>query len=184
MVNITPFEVIDMEYVLRSLLMNFSLTFLGLGLIVSGVSVWRRSGTLTAPFVNEALFFYFLLFSIGVCFFCNFFVHTFRGDMTARFIGWGQSPSQEEVGMASLGYAAVGFLVFRGSFGLRVAAVVGPGIFLFGTAAGHAYQMILAHNFAPGHAGVIFYKDIAIPVIGAVLLWLQNRFARESSRAQ
>ncbi len=31
-------------------------------------------------------------------------------------------------------------------------------------AAGHIYQMVTAHNFAPGNAGVIFYMDIYIPL--------------------
>jgi hypothetical protein len=35
--------------------------------------------------------------------------------------------------------------------------------------------MMTAGNFAPGNAGVIFYTDIAIPLIGAILLWLQHR---------
>jgi hypothetical protein len=105
----------------------------------------------------------------------NFVAHVFFGDTAARFIGWEPSPFQAEVGMASLGYAVVAILAFRGGFGLRVAAVVGPGIFLLGAAGGHVYQMIVAHNFAPGNAGVIFYTGIAIPIIGLVLLWLQHR---------
>ncbi len=34
--------------------------------------------------------------------------------------------------------------------------------------------MIEAHNFVPGNAGVIFYTDIAIPLLGGVLLWLRH----------
>jgi hypothetical protein len=74
----------------------------------------------------------------------------------------------------------VGFLAFRGSFGLRAAAVVGPAIFLLGAAAGHVHQMVVAHNFAPGNAGVIFYTDIAIAIIGSAMLWLQRRCDREA----
>jgi hypothetical protein len=170
-----------MENVIRFLLENFTLTFLILGLIASGISLWRRSRPLTSSLVVEDLFSYFLLFSIGVSFFYNFVVHTVFGDMTAKFIGWEQSPFQAEVGMASLGYSVVGFIAFRGGFGLRATAVVGPGIFLLGAAAGHVYQMIVAHNFAPGNAGVIFYTDISIPIIGSALLWLQHRYDRESS---
>jgi len=170
-----------MENVIRFLLENFTLTFLVMGLIASGISLWRRSRPLTPSPVVEDLFSYFLLFSIGVSFLYNFVVHVFLGDMTAKIIGWEQSPFQAEVGMASLGYAVVGFLAFRGGFGLRVAAVVGSGIFLLGAAAGHVHQMIVAHNFAPGNAGVIFYTDIAIPIIGSALLWFQHRYDRESS---
>jgi hypothetical protein len=37
--------------------------------------------------------------------------------------------------------------------------------------------MITAHNFAPGNAGVIFYSDILVPVVGFIFLWLQRRAA-------
>jgi hypothetical protein len=46
---------------------------------------------------------------------------------------------------------------------------------MFGAAAGHVYQMITAHNFAPGNAGIIFWSDILLPLFGFVLLWLQDR---------
>lgn len=170
-----------MEALIRFLLENFTLTFLVLGLIASGIFLWRRSRALTPSLVVEALFSYFLLFSIGVSFFYNFIFHVFFGDMAAKLIGWEQSPFQAEVGMASLGYSVVGFLAFQGGFGLRIAAVVGPAIFLLGAAVGHVYQMIVAQNFAPGNAGVIFYTDIALPIVGLALLWLQHRFDLTSS---
>jgi hypothetical protein len=163
------------------LLENFTLTFLVLGLIAAGISLWARPRPLTASVVVEDVFTYFLLCSVGVSFFYNFVVHVFFGDMAAQFIGWEPSPFQAEVGMASLGYSVVGFLAFWGGFGLRAAAVVGPAIFLLGAAAGHVHQMVVAHNFAPGNAGMIFYTDMAIPIIGAALLWLQQRFDHESS---
>jgi hypothetical protein len=83
--------------------------------------------------------------------------------------------------MASLGYSVIGFLAFRGGFGLRTAAVVGRAIFLLGAAAGHVHQLTLAQNFALGNARVIFYTDIALPIIDLVLLWLQHRLAIKSS---
>src|SRR5579875_1167236 len=151
------------------LLSNFTLTFLVIGLIAAALSL-LRTRPLRPGAVVEAVFAWFLLFSIGLSFFYNFVIHVFFGGMAARFIGWADSPFQAEVGFASLGFAAVGFLAFRGSYGLRVAAVVGPALFLWGAAAGHVYQMIIASNFAPGNAGVIFYSDILIPLLGFVLL--------------
>jgi hypothetical protein len=156
-----------MEALVRFVLSNFTLTLLILGLIASGVALLRAPEPLTTAVVVEALLAYFLLFSIGVSFFYNFVMHTFFGAMAARFIGWADSPFQLEVGFASLGFAAVGLLAFRGSFDLRLAAVVGPALFLLGAAAGHLYQMITAGNFAPGNAGVIFYTDIRAPVAAA-----------------
>jgi hypothetical protein len=168
-----------MEAAIRFVLSNFTLTFLIVGLIASGIALLRAPKPLTAPVVVEALFTYFLLFSIGFSFLYNFVVHTFFGPMAARFIGWEDSPFQAEVGFASLGFAVVGFLAFRRSFDLRLAAVVGPALFLLGAAGGHLYQMLAAGNFAPGNAGVIFYTDILIPLVGCALLWLQHRYQRE-----
>jgi len=165
-----------MGRLIQLVLSNFTLTFLIVGLIASAIALARAPKPLTAPVVVEALFAYFILFSIGFSFFYNFVMHTFFGGMAARFIGWADSPFQAEVGFASLGFAVIGFLAFRGSFDLRLAAVISPALFLLGAAAGHIYNMITAGNFAPGNAGVIFYTDIVIPIIGFVLLWLQHRY--------
>ncbi len=125
--------------------------------------------------IREEIFAYFLLFEIGFSYFYNFVMHVFFGNMAAHFIGWQNSPFQAEVGFASLGFALVGLLAFRGSHGLRIGAVVGPSIFLLGAAAGHIRQMIVARNFAPGNAGIILYMDIIVPVIGLILLGLEQR---------
>ena len=57
-----------MEAVIRFVLSNFTLTFLIVGLIASGIALLRAPKPLTAPVVIEALFAYFLLFSIGFAF--------------------------------------------------------------------------------------------------------------------
>ena len=161
-------------------LANFTLTFLVIGLVAGAIAVlWRdKSRPVVGPI--EPFLAYFLLFSIGFSFLYNFVMHVFFGELAASFIGWEQSPFQAEVGFASLGFAVVGFLAYRGSFGIRLAAVVGPAFFLWGAAAGHVYQMIATHNYAPGNAGVIFYTDILIPLIGFGLLALRYGVARHA----
>jgi len=169
---------------LRFALSNFTLTFLVLGLMASGIALLRAPKPLTRPVVIEALLSYFVLFSVGVSFFYNFLAHTFFGAMSARFIGWADSPFQTELGFASLGFAVVGVLAFRRSFDLRLAAVVGPSLFLLGAAGVHVHHMMTAGNFAPGNAGVIFYTDLLIPIIGFVLLGLQCRYERDAQTRQ
>ena len=105
----------------------------------------------------EATLSYFILCSIAHSHLYNFVVHVFFGDMAARFIGWADSPFQREVGYASLGFAVLGFLAFRGSFDLRIATVVGPACFLLGAAGGHILEILRTGNLAPGNAGVILY---------------------------
>ncbi len=154
---------------------NFTLTFFVLGLLAAAIALWRGRTERGRAAIVEALFSYFLLFSIGLANIYNFVMHVFFGQLAAHFIGWEDSPFQQEVGFASLGFAAVGLLAFKGSFDLRVAAVVGPACFLWGAAGVHIYQMIKAHNFAPGNAGIIFYTDLLIPLVGLLFLWLQRR---------
>ena len=101
--------------------------------------------------------------------------HVFFGELAASYIGWANSPFQAEVGYASLGFAAVGLLAFRGAWQTRLAAVLGPALFLWGAAVGHVLDMVRSHNFAPGNAGVIFWTDILLPVFGLALLAATRR---------
>lgn len=164
-----------MESAIRFFLSDPTLSLLIIGLVFSVVSLARRRGPLPAPVVVEALLYWFVFFSVGISFFYNFVLHVFFADMAAHFIGWSNSPFQYEVGFASLGFAAVGFFSFRRGLEARVAAILGPAGFLWGAAGGHIHQMIVAHNFAPGNAGVILWTDILLPIIGFVLLYLQHR---------
>ncbi|HWV51585.1 DUF6790 family protein [Pseudorhodoplanes sp.] len=146
-----------------------------MGLIASAIVYLAKPAPRTRAQLVEALLSYFVLFAIGITYFYNFVMHVFFGEMSARFIGWADTPFQTELGFASLGFAAVGFLAFRGDRSMRVAAIVGVSFFLLGAAGVHIYEMITAHNFAPGNAGIIFWTDILVPAIGFVLLYLQAR---------
>jgi hypothetical protein len=165
-----------MAEVIRFILSNFVLTFLFLGLIGTLISLLRSPKPLTAPKIVDALFSPFLLFSIGFSSFYNFLMHAFFGDMAARFIGWQPSPFQAEVGFASLGFAAIGLMAYRGSYDMRKAAVIGSSIFMACAGIAHVRLIALTHNYAPGNAGITLYMDFAIPLIGVTLLWLQGRF--------
>lgn len=166
-----------MGQIIAFVLGNFTLTFFVIGLVAAWIALRRRPRPLTRAAVVEELLAWFLFFSIGVSFFYNFVFHVFFGDLAASFIGWENSPFQAEVGYASLGFAAVGFLAFRGARQTRLAAILGPALFLWGAAVGHVLDMIRSHNFAPGNAGVIFWTDILLPVFGLVLLALSRRGA-------
>ena len=166
-----------MEQAIRFLLSNFTLTLFVVGLVASLIALLLNPRPWSRATVVEAVLSWFLFFSLGVSFLYNFVMHVFFSEMAAAFIGWQTSPFQKEVGFASLGFSVVGFMAFRGSAGLRLAALVGPACFLWGAAAGHVQQMVEARNFAPGNAGVIFYTDILLPVFGLALLWLRQRSA-------
>ncbi|WGJ15118.1 hypothetical protein QEV83_02070 [Methylocapsa sp. D3K7] len=164
-----------LRVMLTFILSNYSLSFFILGLIFSLAAIIRSRRLIDCSLIVEKLISWYIFFSIGLGNYYNFVIHAFFGEMAAKFIGWADSPFQFEVGAASLGFAVVGLLAAFGSFDLRLAAILGPGIFLLGAAAGHVYQMVTAHNFAPGNAGVIFWTDIFIPLFGFLLLYLHRQ---------
>jgi hypothetical protein len=152
---------------------NFTLTFFVIGLIASAICLARAPKPLSAPVVVEALLKWFIFFSMGVSYIYNGIFHVFFDDLAASFIGWANSPFQLEVGFASFGFGTIGLIAPWRGFDMRLAAILGPSIFLLGAAGGHIHQMITAHNFAPGNAGIIFWSDVFLPVIGFALLWLR-----------
>jgi hypothetical protein len=155
---------------IKFVLGNYGFSFLVVGLLGALFSVIKNKPYAIPSRVFEAFLSYYCLFPIGFHFLYNFVMHVFFSAMAARFIGWQTSPFQKEVGFASLGFGIVGLLGYRKDFGLRIAAVTGPAFFLWGAAAGHLYQMIAHHNFSPGNAGMVFWTDIFLPVIGFLFL--------------
>src|SRR5262249_24544113 len=96
------------------------------------------------------------------------------GELAASNIGWADSPFQAEVGYASLGFAAIGLLAFKGNCMVRLAAILGPTMFCWGAAAVHIRDIAATGNLAPGNAGTMLYSDILLPIIGFGLLWFKR----------
>jgi hypothetical protein len=169
-----------MESVIAFALGNFTLTFLVLGFLAAVVAIAVKPGGFNFANVAEELLAYFILFSVAVSFFYNFIFHVFFGALAASFIGWADSPFQAEVGYASLGFAAIGLLAFKGNCCVRFAAILGPAMFQWGAAVGHIHDIITTGNMAPGNAGIMLYSDIFLPIIGFALLWLKRRVGRSA----
>jgi hypothetical protein len=127
-------------------LSNYSLTFLVVGLLFAIISIARERKPIGPSGIVEELLAWHVFWAIGVGYLYNFVMHGFFGRMSAAFIGWADSPFQFEVATASLGFAVVGFLAAFRSFDLRLAAIVGPSLFMLGAAAGHVYQMVTEYN--------------------------------------
>jgi hypothetical protein len=121
-----------MERIAFFVLGNFTLTLFVIGLIVSAVTLARKPKPLTGPVIAEALFKWFLFFSVGISYLYNGLGHTFGHRTIAELIGWADSPFQFEVGFASFGFGLVGVLAPWRSFDMRLAAILGPACFLWG----------------------------------------------------
>src|SRR5436309_7044791 len=160
---------------------NYFLTFLIIGLLAALISLINKPKPLTINVIAEALFSYYLLFTIGINNLVNFVSHVFFGDFSAEFIGWPNSPFQAEVGFASLGVGIAGVIAFKASLPFRFATLIPPAAFGWGAAAGHIYQMIVAHNFSPGNVGVVLPMGIVIPIVGFLLLWLSYKHPKPAT---
>ena len=166
------------ESVIKFACKNYMLTLFVVGLVSALISLAKKPRPLNRKIVINAFFSYYLLFCIGIVFIYGGLFHIFFPKMIAAFIGWETSPFQLEVGFASLGFGIVGLFAFRARLNFRAAAIIGPAVFLWGAAGGHIYQMISAHNFSPGNAGVILWTDIILPIVGFILLYQQYKLEK------
>ena len=163
------------------LISNYFLTFLIIGLIAGLISLLNKPRPLRINTVAEALFSYYMLFTIGLSNLVNFVFHVFFGETAAKFIGWEQSPFQAEVGFASLGIGIAGVIAYKASLPFQFATLIPPAVFSLGAAGGHIYQMIAAGNFSPGNVGLVLPSDILIPVVGFVFLWLSYKYPKSEA---
>ena len=154
---------------------NYFFTFLIIGFLAAGISLLNKPKPLRINTVAEAFFSYYLLFAIGINNVVNFVFHVFFGEMSAKFIGWEDSPFQAEVGFASLGVGIAGIIAFRASLPFRVATLFPPLVFSLGAGGGHIYQIIAAHNFSPGNVGLVLPGNFLIPAFGVIFLWLSYK---------
>ncbi len=170
-----------MAELIRLAMSNFTLTFLVLGVIAALIAVALKPDGFTRANLAEELLAYFILFTIAIAYFYHFVFHVFFGELAASYIGWPDSPFQAEVSYASLGFAAVGLLAFKGNCMLRLGANLGPAMFQWGAAVGHIRDILATGNMAPGNAGIMLYSDILLPVIGFALLWFKRSADAASS---
>lgn len=169
------------DYLIRLALSNFSITCFLITLILTIVVLPLHRKPITRLTVADTLLRFYILFTVGVSQLYNFIMHVFFGDFVAQFIGWSQSPFQAEVGFCSLGFALIGFYAYRKNLSTRVCAILGPAAFLWGAAIGHIHQMVVAHNFAIGNAGPIYYADLIQPALGFLLLIWYDRAQKQAA---
>jgi hypothetical protein len=124
---------------------------------------------------SEAFLSWLLLLPIGVSGIWAATYHLLFPNFAAAFIGWQPSPFQFEVGVADLAYGITACIAFWCSLPFKAAVTCVSSIALLGDAVGHVHQMLIAGNFAPGNAGLIFYCDILIPVAAITALALAQR---------
>lgn len=166
------------DFMIRTLLADFSLVMLVAAFVMAGGQTWLSPDT-DRGFAH-VLFGWLLLLSLGLQGVYTFIVHVFFPAWSAEHIGWAVSPFQYEVGIADLTVGVLGILGFWSSFGFRLAAATAGIVWYWGDAIGHVRQMIVANNYAPGNAGSWFWTDVIVPLLLLLCLrvvWKQERAA-------
>jgi hypothetical protein len=158
------------EYLIRTLLEDFSLVMLVASLALAVLFTWLRRDRSDNSFADQSLG-WLLLLSLGLQGVYTFVIHVFFSAWSAEHIGWAVSPFQYEVGIADLTIGVLGILAFWGNFSFRLAAAIGGIIWYGGDAIGHVRQMIVANNYAPGNAGAWFWTDVLVPILLVVCLF-------------
>jgi len=123
------------------------------------------------PVIDTSLL-YMLVVFVGVGGVMGFFVHAFRADWVAQYIGWpAGNPFQFEVACANLGKGVCGLLCIWLRDGFWLATAIAYSVFALGAAYGHIIEIKKKQNYAPGNAGGALYADILVPVVlGGLLL--------------
>ena len=123
---------------------------------------------------GEALF-----YCVGLGFVYTWYFHAFQSRYTAAFIGWQPSPFEWELAWAELGIATVALLGLWRGYEMRLSATLAYAMLSFGAAAQHIHLIAVAHNYAPGNAGIVlWFGDIALP-FALLLLALASQDAYE-----
>jgi hypothetical protein len=106
-----------------------------------------------------------MLWLIGISGFIFGVGHLLQPASIAQSMAGRQVPFQWEVGLANLGYGALGVTASTSDRDYTLAGIIVFSIFMLGAAFGHVRSMVREHNFAPGNAGYVFSYDILAPAL-------------------
>ncbi len=120
----------------------------------------------------ELFLIYYLVIGVGFSGLLSGYLHIFHPTFVSNLFGWAESPFTQQVGMASLGFAALGI----GSIWLadwRSATGVGFTIFAWLAAVGRLY--------AGGRPSAFFWSDVLVPLAILILLGLRHRHGQKTN---
>ena len=173
-----------MKDVIAFVLGNFTLTFFVLGLIASAIALWRARRR--APLRSSSR----RCSRISCCSRSGFRTSTISSftSSSARwrrgFIGWADSPFQLEVGFASLGFAVVGLLAFKGSRDMRHRGHRRADLLSLGRGRRSHLSDDHGGQFRPGQRRHhVLQRSSWFRSSGLLFLWLQRRAGDRSDEA-
>jgi hypothetical protein len=132
--------------------------------------------TLKSPaYFPERLMNWLLLLSVGVMSLWAGLFHVFAPEMSARSIGWQDSPFHFEIGVSDIAIGIVAIASFWRSLEFKAAVVGYITLFFIGVAIGHIRQAIMAGNMASNNFGLLLVITVAIVIMLPILYWLTRK---------
>jgi hypothetical protein len=132
--------------------------------------------TLKRPaYFPERLMNWLLLLSVGVMNLWAGLFHVFAPEMSARSIGWQDSPFHFEIGVSDIAIGIVAIASFWRSLEFKAAVVGYITLFFIGVAVGHVRQAIMAGNMASNNFGLLLVITVAIVIMLPILYSLTRK---------
>ena len=151
-----------MHAVMDAALAYRALTLLLLGLVLAALTLLTSKRAPHDLRMAQVVLRWFLLGPVGL---------GFAWTAAQVLLQAGGDALQLQLGLAALGFAAVGVAAAWGGVGMRLAALIGPSVWIVGG--------LLAHGAAFPGAPVV--SDLLVPVVGFALLLWQYRAQRHRS---
>lgn len=120
--------------------------------------------------LSEIAFRWIAFFSMGLASLYSGILHLYFPHFATLSLHWPHSLNQTEVGVVECIFGVLGLVSCRADFELRLAAVAGCVIIMWGDALGHLYQVLQA-ILPVNELGSWFVMDAIVPFILIVCLY-------------
>ena len=147
---------------------HLPLTMLAVGVVFALVVLAGLAKPHPGGRIVQVLFRSYLFWTVGVLFLYRAVAAEAFGPEVAAAIHAPPVPANAEAAYASLAFAVIAFLALGRSLGLRIAAVVGPAVYLMAPLLAAPSQEALQTH----------WPEVAIALLGAFLLLLQASVGR------
>ena len=149
-----------------------------LSFLISGISALiaisqAEPGLRNLQLISEVLLGRVLVTNVGLFGVIAFLLHFFRGDTTAKDLGWpAQNPFQKETAFADLAMGILGILCLFMTGDFWIATAIFASIYFSGAVITHITELISKRNLAPLNSGFLLIYEFLMPMLLVALLIL------------
>ena len=149
-------------------------------LLISALSAFIATSRLPAEsrnihLISEIVLGRVLVTNVGLFGVIAFLLHIFRGEATAKDLGWHTGdPFQKETAFADLAMGVLGILCLFIGREFWTATVIFASIYFTGATITHLIELLVNKNFSPLNSGFLLFYEGIMPLVLIGLLILKN----------